>query len=981
MHELRERFSKSPRQADLRERVQSDGQVTVSGVVNSTRSLLAAWAVDVFARPVVFVADDEATAHALLSDLRALAPELNLLHFNPDSPRLAASLSHLSEAPTVVVATVGNLNKPAPVPGTADSGDFGIARGAALHLSSAVAWLEDNGYERTDLVTEPGEYATRGGIVDVFPENAELPLRVEFAGDEVASLRAFDPLLQRSASQVESVFLPTRKAPEHKNEPASTLIPDTVVCIGEGVDVKSFASVVLTGDANADIDLGFASAGSFLGNLELLRSTMATPGHDFLIACSTGQRCDRLRTLLGPGPHYFTAALSAGFSNPAERWTLLTEREVYGSPVIRPVKHRFKGLPVDNVVALRPGDYVVHIDYGVGRFEGTRSIAHAGIEKDFLVIAYAGKDKVYVPVENLGLLDRYVGDEDSAPTLDRLGGRSWLIAKAKAARASAEYAEELLQVYARRMLARGTAFGADDQWQAELEASFPYEETQDQLKALTEVKRDMEHSRPMDRLVCGDVGYGKTEIALRAAFKTAIAPKQAALLAPTTILCYQHYVTFRKRLARFPLRIEMLSRLVPPAKQKEILDGLCSGVVDIVIGTHQLLGSRIRFRDLGLLIIDEEQKFGVRQKERIKALRASVDVLTLTATPIPRTLYMGLAGLRDISRIDTPPPGRREVQTEVVPWNDGLIHDYVQRELDRGGQVFFVHNEIQSIETIGKRLGRLMPGLKLAIAHGQTPGRLLADIYLNFAAGEYQVLLSTAIIESGLDMPNVNTIIVNRADRFGLSDLHQLRGRVGRSQEQAYALFMIPTQQEVTPDARKRLSALLAYSRLGSGFKLAMRDMEIRGVGNLLGTEQHGHVARVGFNLYTQMLKDAVAKLKGETVAVEPELKLDVPASIPKDYVDDSFERVAIYKRMLAVESEQELEELRAELTDRFGKYPPAMDPLFQVALVRVRCRKLGLLKITLKNRVATIVRPDRTLTVKGGIQELLAWLNQDQPA
>jgi transcription-repair coupling factor (superfamily II helicase) len=440
----------------------------------------------------------------------------------------------------------------------------------------------------------------------------------------------------------------------------------------------------------------------------------------------------------------------------------------------------------------------------------------------------------------------------------------------------------------------------------------------------------------------------------------------------------------------------MLSRFVGAAKQADVVRGLADGTVDIVIGTHLLLGARVRFRDLGLVIIDEEQKFGVRQKERIRSLRTSVDVLTLTATPIPRTLYMGMAGLRDISQINTPPPGRREILTEVSQWNDRLIHDYVQRELDRGGQVFFVHNEIQSIQSIARKLTAILPGVTLAVGHGQMSGRGLADIYLGFAAGDFPLLLSTAIIESGLDMPNVNTIIVNRADRFGLSDLHQLRGRVGRSREQAYALFLVPgdapasrpesgvrnpesepAEQVLRGDARKRLSALLAYSRLGSGFKLALRDMEIRGVGNILGTQQHGHVARVGFNLYTQLLREAVARLKGEEVAVEPELKLDVSAYVPTEYIADAFERVAIYKRLLAVDTEDELAGLQAELVDRFGRYPAAVEPLFQIAQARLRARKLGLLKVTLKAGVSTVVGQERTQTVPGGIEGLLAWLAQ----
>jgi transcription-repair coupling factor (superfamily II helicase) len=1023
MHELLERFSKSEALPALAERLAAGAHTGVSGVVGSARSMLAAALAQRLGRTIVLIPDDAHTARALHLDLSVLAPDLALLLFEPDSPRLPAQLAGLGSGPAVIVASAESLNRPAPVWETASGegrmangevGPLALALNQQMELTALVDWLEENGYERTDLVTEPGEYATRGGIADVFPEEAETPTRIEFLGDSIASLRRFDPLLQRSVSHVEAVSVPTRKQPGQSDQPASTLLPRNFIIVTEGTEVDARAVLLLSTEPDAEFALGCLPAHSYLGNLELLRAELAesappdsqpatrnpqlvTRNLTWFIAGSTDSQRERLSSIIGPGPRYFTGTLSAGFIAQPLGFALLTEREIYGTPVFHPPRRRFKGLPIDNIVSLRPGDYVVHIDYGIGSFEGTRRMTHEVqvqspkskvqsqepetatelIEKDYIVIAYAGGDKVYVPVENIGLLDRYVGSDDQTPALDHLGGRSWLNAKAKAAQASAECAEELLEIYARRATARGIQFGRDDKWQAELEASFPYEETPDQLKVMTEVKRDMEAPRPMDRLICGDVGYGKTEIALRAAFKAASNLKQVAVLAPTTILCYQHYATFRKRLARFPLRVEMLSRLVPPASQTEIRAGLKSGVIDIVVGTHQLLNSRLAYHDLGLLIIDEEQKFGVKQKERIRAARANVDVLTLTATPIPRTLYMSLSGLRDISQIHTAPPGRREIATEVATWDDRLIRDYVTRELSRGGQVFFVHNEIESITDIAKRLQRILPGTRFAIAHGQMSGRHMADIYVGFASGEYQMLLSTAIIESGLDLPNVNTIIVNRADRFGLSDLHQLRGRVGRSEAQAHALFLTSAHREITEDARKRLSALLAYSQLGSGFKLALRDMEIRGVGNLLGTEQHGQVARVGFNLYTQMLKEAVARLKGEAVAVEPELSLDVSAFIPKEYVADSFERVALYKRLLAVESEPELEELRAELVDRFGRYPAPVETLFLIALVRVRSRKLGLLKVSLKNHIATIVRADKTVTAKGGIDELLAWLKR----
>jgi transcription-repair coupling factor (superfamily II helicase) len=1012
MHELLERFSEAPALPVLAERLAAGAHTGVSGVVGTARSMLAADVAQRLGRTVILIPDDTHAARALHLDLSfwGQSPSrdspLGLLFFEPDSPRLPAQLAALGSGPAVIVASAESLNRPAPVFEKDATTSFALALNQQVALTALVDWLEENGYERTDLVTEPGEYATRGGIADVFPEETESPVRVEFLGDSIASLRRFDPLLQRSVSHIEAVSVPTRKQPGQSDQPASTLLPRNLVVITEGTEVDAHAVLLLSTEPDAEFSLGCAPAHSYLGNIELLRqelgvgdSRLSPPDSlalTWFIAASTDSQRERLSSIIGAGPRYFTGALSAGFFAQPLGFALLTEREIYGTPVFHPPRRRFKGLPIDNIVSLRPGDYVVHIDYGIGAFKGTKRMSHAvgaqgrrtkdegqsedpveHVEKDYIVVAYAGGDKVYVPVENIGLLDRYVGSDDKAPGLDRLGGRSWLHAKAKAARASAEYAEELLQIYARRSTARGVQFEQDSQWQTELEASFPYEETPDQLKVMADVKRDMEAPRPMDRLICGDVGYGKTEIALRAAFKAASNLKQVALLAPTTILCYQHYATFRKRLARFPLRVEMLSRLVPPASQREVLAGLKTGVVDIVVGTHQLLNPAVAYHDLGLLVIDEEQKFGVRQKERIRAARAEVDVLTLTATPIPRTLYMSLSGLRDISQIHTAPPGRREIATEVAPWHDRLICDYVTRELERGGQVFFVHNEIESITHIAERLQRILPGTRFAIAHGQLSGRHMADIYLGFASGEYQMLLCTAIIESGLDLPNVNTIIVNRADKFGLSDLHQLRGRVGRSEAQAYALFLTPARREVTEDARKRLSALLAYSKLGSGFKLALRDMEIRGVGNLLGTEQHGQVARVGFNLYTQMLKEAVARIKGEPVAVEPELSLDVSAYIPKEYVSDSFERVALYKRLLAVESEPELEELRAELVDRFGRYPAPVETLFLIALVRVRSRRLGLLKVSLKNHIATIVRADKTVTAKGGIDELLDWLKR----
>ncbi|MBN2464823.1 DEAD/DEAH box helicase, partial [candidate division WOR-3 bacterium] len=633
MRELLERFSRSPILPAIAESLSSGAHTGVSGVVGSARALLAASIAQRLGRAVILITDDVPTARALHLDLSAWVQSpsgdspLGLVFFEPDSPRLPVELAGLGPGPAVIVASAESLHKPAPIWESANdecqtpnvgNGPLALVLSQQLALEKLVGWLEENGYERTDLVTEPGEYATRGGIADVFAEGAESPVRVEFLGDTIASLRRFDPLLQRSVSHIESASLPTRKSPTLSDQPASTLLPRDLIVVTEGTEIEARAVLLLCTEPDAEFDLGCRPAHSYLGNIELLRSEIAgrqPPNAEcrfsWYVAASTQSQRERLSSIIGDGPHYFTGTLSSGFIAESLGFGLLTEREIYGTPVFHPPRRRFKGLPIDNIVSLRPGDYVVHIDYGIGSFEGMRRMTNAGVEKDYIVVRYAGNDKVYVPVENIGLLDRYIGSEDKVPALDRLGGRSWLHAKAKAARASAEYAEELLEIYARRATARGIQFERDTQWQTELEASFPYEETPDQLKVMAEVKRDMQSPRPMDRLICGDVGYGKTEIALRAAFKAASNLKQVAVLAPTTILCYQHYATFRKRLARFPFRVEMLSRLVPPAEQHEILAGLKSGVVDIVVGTHQLLNPGVAYHDLGLLIIDEEQKFGV----------------------------------------------------------------------------------------------------------------------------------------------------------------------------------------------------------------------------------------------------------------------------------------------------------------------------------------------------------------------------------
>ncbi|MGB9741553.1 MAG: transcription-repair coupling factor [bacterium] len=955
--------------------IEKNGCAAVTLLPPVIQVLLAGCLTQRLNQPAVIIVPDRTTATTAAEDARMLFSGVPVLIFSTGDLRMINQLQETA-GPLMVVAPQPELVAPAP-----DWNREGlrqeIQRNMEMALESLIDWLTEHGYERVDMVTEPGEYAARGGIVDIFPDGADLPVRLEFADNVIISVREFEPLTQRSRQERQDVVFYSRRVDCLSAVPAFRLLPANAILIGDEKPAGGFRQIFTTTALAGAIDLGYQPAPSYFGNFSLLRQELEAGVQSYTIVAVSEHHRRRLEEVLGTDAEYLVGRLSAGFVSERQRWVVLTEREIYGSPVKRLVRRRFRGVPVDNLLALRPGDYVVHIDYGVGKFTGLRRLNYYGMEKDYLVIQYADDTRVYVPVEHLGLVDRYIGVDDEAPKLDRLGGTAWRRAKFRAVKASAEYAEELVESRARRLLVRTEPLPVDSRLMAELEASFAYEETPDQLRAITDVEQDLMRGMPMDRLVCGDVGFGKTEVALRAAFRVALNCRQVALLVPTTVLCYQHWRNFSRRLERFPLRVEMLSRFTPRERQNEIIEGLRQGVVDIVIGTQVLLNSRVKFKNLGLLIIDEEQRFGVRQKEKIRRLRADVHVLTLSATPIPRTLYMALAGLMDISPIHTPPPGRREVLTDIAEWDDELIRSYVYRELNRQGQVFFVHNEIATLNQVRRRLERILPDVRLVVAHGRLASRELAEIYLDFAAGKYQVLLSTAIIESGLDLPNVNTIIVNQAERFGLADLHQLRGRVGRSVEQAYALLIISSRRELTVAARKRLTVIAACTQPGAGYRLALRDMEIRGVGNLLGTEQHGHIARVGFNLYTRMLNEAITRLKGEEPIIEPRLKLNISAYIPDTYIPDALQRLAVYKRLLSVETLAELDDLEQELIDRFGRYPGVVANLLQVARVRIRCQERKILAVTIADAQTTLVFAERTITLAGGLDSLLDFLNQ----
>ncbi|MCS6939551.1 MAG: transcription-repair coupling factor, partial [Roseiflexus sp.] len=689
-------------------------------------------------------------------------------------------------------------------------------------------------------------------------------------------------------------------------------------------------------------------------------------------------------------PSLFTAihgALDAGFRLPALRLTLYSDSEIFGWRQRRIVtgQRRQRERSVEDRAAflrgLKPGDYVVHIEHGIAVYEGLVRRSVGGIERDYLNLRYAEGDRLYVPVDQIDRVSRYIGAGDAEPQLTRLGTQDWERAKRKARAAVQDLADELISLYAQRQLAEGHAFSPDTEWQRELEASFPYVETPDQLKAIIDVKRDMEQPQPMDRLICGDVGFGKTEVALRAAFKAVQDGKQVAVLAPTTVLVQQHYDTFSRRMAAFPVRVEMISRFRSAKEQSDIVQRLARGEIDIIIGTHRLLSKDVTFKDLGLLVIDEEQRFGVRHKERIKQLRTNVDVITLTATPIPRTLHMALAGIRDLSVIDTPPEDRIPIKTYVLPYDENLIREAILRELDRGGQVYFVHNRVQSIYYVADRLRQLVPEARIAVGHGQLDERELERVMLDFFTGKDDVLVCTTIIESGLDVPNANTIIIDDATNFGLAQLYQLRGRVGRSSQRAYAYLFYRSERPSTPEAQERLQAIQEATELGAGFRIAMRDLEIRGAGNLLGAEQSGHIAAVGFDLYSRLLEQAVRTLKqrliatnlmtgadaqrapapavaagstppprlprqpsvkvDEKVLISPLVTLDLPldAYLPVDYIPDDQVRLAVYQRMAEAQTPEAVNDLRQELRDRFGELPEPAEQL----LIWLRIKALAL--------------------------------------
>ena len=651
--------------------------------------------------------------------------------------------------------------------------------------------------------------------------------------------------------------------------------------------------------------------------------------------------------------------LTDGFELPNSHLVVVVEGNIYGQQKRKLRNKPKKGQEINYFTDLTPGDYVVHNMHGIGKYIGLKTIETEGIHRDYIEIAYAGTDKLFLPANNLDQLQKYIGNEGDVPRINKMGGRDWSKVVTKAKKSIDDLADKLVEIYAQREITEGFAFLPDQPWQQEFEDAFPYEETEDQLQATAEIKESMERPVPMDRLLAGDVGFGKTEVAMRAIFKAVMSGKQVAVLVPTTVLAQQHFQTFLNRFAPFGVKVDVLNRFRTTSEKKQILKGVEDGSIDILIGTHSLLNKKVVFKDLGMLVVDEEQRFGVAQKEKWKEWASNIDVLTLSATPIPRTLHMSLVGVREMSIINTPPEERLPVQTYVVEYDMNLIADAIKRELARGGQVYFVYNRVASINHMGELLESALPGLRYAVAHGQMTGRQIEEIMTDFYEGHYDVLLSTSIIETGLDIPNANTIIIYDADRLGLSQLYQMRGRVGRSRRRAYAYFMYRPDKILSEAAEKRLKAIEEFTELGAGFKLAMRDLEIRGAGNLLGSQQHGNIASVGFGMYVSMLEEAIAKAQNKEVerdvSIDPAIDLEVDAFIDDAYIKDSARKISVYQRLLHIKSKEQLDDMTDELIDRFGTPTDPVDRLLRIAQIKEQARILG---------IKSIVRRDKKLTI-----------------
>lgn len=865
----------------------------------------------------------------------------------------------------LVVTSIQSLLQPAPSRETLAASSRRLSVGQRCNVPALLAWMTESGFHHTSAVELPGEFSQRGGILDIFAADWAAPVRIEWFDDEVESIRRFDVATQRSLEPLQEIeitavkplfggrghfsdYLPDTAVilliePDRSDEEgrqflkrlqrpeACHSVPDVMRRLGQFAVLS--ASAISRGGVGEFCHLAIESVERFSGEIDRVREELdrVGEGHTVFVVSQTDAEVERLSEILRTTAaaragrlHFPLGSLRHGFRLARNRILVITAGELFHRGELRRIPRRRLGKAIDSFMELRPGDLVVHLSHGIGRYRGLELLDKDGRVEEFLKIEFHGGTKVYVPASKIGLVQKYVGGSKTRPVLAKIGNKTWVRQKKAAEAAVVDLAAEMLQLQAERQSRPGIAFAVESDWQREFDASFPYRETPDQLTALSAIRQDMQRSQPMDRLLCGDVGFGKTELAMRAAFRAVDNGYQVALLAPTTVLVEQHYRTFRERMAEFPLDIARLSRFGTTGEQRETVRRLTAGQIDIVIGTHRLASQDVRFHNLGLVIIDEEQRFGVEVKERLKSLRASVDVLTLSATPIPRTLHMSLVGVRDISNLETPPEDRLAVETRVTRFDPELIRHAVLRELNRGGQIFFVHNRVNDIRVIEQRLSEIVPEARIRVGHGQMPEQELEEVMVGFVAGEFDLLLATTIVESGLDIPNANTIFIDEADRYGLADLHQLRGRVGRYKHRAYCYLLVDSNRSITPNAARRLRAIEEFSDMGAGFAIAMRDLEIRGAGNLLGTQQSGHIAAVGYELYCQLLETAVLRMKRlpPKLSIDVDINLPGEAYLPDDYVPDMRLKIDLYRRMTRADGLDQLGEIREELLDRFGPPP-----------------------------------------------------------
>ena len=987
------------------QKLSTHARIDISGVSGSLTSFLIKSAFHQTGECTLVAAPTLKDAEAIRDDLELLVGK-EFVYFLPESGKSVGQealtlLSFRSQAlnsiqkgtPVILVTTFGGLTEFVTPPEKIIESSIDILVGKEINLHDLKLKLTDIGYESEKMVSRPFDFSIRGGIVDIFPISFEHPVRIEFFGDKIESMREFDVVTQISRKHIKNIrILPDLRLAIFANDGASggilSVLPEqSLVWIEQeeklellnekkssldlgllrkeiarfrGINVKSFSSK----DALDFCSLPQSGYGRSVNALSADLRKWSNLNDSIIISCENEIHMERMNNLIGEKDVLLLPIpMSGGFHLPSANFHLLTDHQIFDRHRKRRSFLSFSSFsaPIRHVAGIKIGDYLVHIEHGIGKYRGMEKINIQGAMRECLKIVYAGDDKIYLPVENFHRIQKYKTAEGITPKLNKIGTGEWERLKKNTKSSISKIARDLVELYAKRLNSKGFSFSGDEDMQWALESSFPYSETEDQLQAIEEVKSDMEKNYPMDRLLCGDVGFGKTEVALRAAFKCAINGKQTAILVPTTILAEQHFMTFKERLIPFPVNVESISRFRSKKEQSKILSRLAAGSVDILIGTHRLLSKDVIFKDLGLLIIDEEHRFGVRQKERLKEMRLSVDTLSMSATPIPRTLNFSLLGARDLSNINTAPKNRLPIYTEITSFEEGLVRDSILKEIERGGQVFFVHNEVKTIDKIYNILRKWVPQVRICVAHGQMRPKELEAIMSKFMAGEYEVLLSTMIIESGLDIPNVNTILVNRADKFGLSQLYQLRGRVGRSDRRAFAYLLIPPAHKLTETAIKRLKTLENFTQLGVGFNIAMQDLEIRGAGNLLGTKQSGFMEAVGYDMYNRLINEAVEEMKKSygiettsTFKVMTEIDCDIDAYFPETYIEDGETRIDLYRRMSSSITVSVVSSISSELLDRFGPMPNEARNLLELTNIKILASALQIKSISIKRSTLT---------------------------